>query len=157
MSIAGPIMVAFLMLGALLRYAQKRSLKRSSALDEFGGEDEEGAEAGESSLRRIHPDFMALLEQVALPRMAANPGWDRLDGAYGVPGQPIAQFAHGDGVYAINGESRMEALVAIHSWMLEHPDEDPLMIAPMRKGVGRLTIRPEVGWPNPKDIRVESV
>ncbi|MCR0981718.1 hypothetical protein [Roseomonas populi] len=158
LSAGGPILIGLLLLGGLAQYVMRRNgAQKGAALDEFGGGNQGDAEAGASSLRRIHPNFLALLEAVVMPRIAAHPEWERLDGAYGVPGQQISQFAHGDAVYAINGESRMAALAAVYHWLIEHPGEDALMTGPMRKGVGRLVIRPEVGWPKADDIRLESV
>ncbi|WP_338663811.1 hypothetical protein VQH23_01335 [Pararoseomonas sp. SCSIO 73927] len=141
----------------VLPYLRERSLRGSSTVDEFGMETPEETRRGAPPLQAINPDFATLLERVVAPRMDVHPEWERLDGAYGVPGHEIARFSYGDGIYALNGESRMDALAAIRKWLQENPGEDPLMRGKMRKGVGRLVIRPEVGWPKADAVRIESV
>ncbi|MFH5924525.1 hypothetical protein [Roseomonas xinghualingensis] len=118
----------------------------------FGDEEYEGDESRPSQ----YADFASLLQGFILPLHKAHPGWERLDGAYGVPGRPLAWFDWNGTRYGLNGETQFAPLLQAHEWMSQHPGEDPLIIQKTKGGAGRLTLRPEIGWTDQKALRIET-
>jgi ABC-type transport system substrate-binding protein len=156
-SAIGAVLVGILLLRALLSFAQPGPRRRKSsnvdALDLNMSDEDVGAE---SSQPGQYENFAQLLERFVLPRHAANPGWDRLDGAYGVPGRPLAWFDWNGTRYGINGETHFAPLLLASEWMREHPDKDPLVVQATKGKAGRVTLRPEVGWTDLKAVRIET-
>ncbi|WP_159347682.1 hypothetical protein [Roseomonas harenae] len=121
------------------------------------GFDAETEDGGDADLRPgILPGFRAFLDHVALPRQRAHPDWERLDGAMGVKGKTIAMFDRNGVAYAVNGETSFAALNALDTWMRANPGEDPFVTVPGRGAAGRLAARPEVGWTDRKELRIET-
>ena len=156
--LGGLAIFVFLLVGGLLRRSQKRFTRTTGVdFDAMGldGTSGDTQEAGEDR-PGIYPDFRALLEQVVLPRRQAQPGWGRLDGAEGIPGRKIALFDRGGTVYAVNGECRLDALMAAWNWMEDHPGQDPLVVQPTKSRRGRLMLRPELARDHPKGLLIET-
>ncbi|MBP0446782.1 hypothetical protein J8J14_18560 [Roseomonas sp. SSH11] len=153
----GLVILAFLLLVAVLTLARRRMVSRSGSMDMLGM-DGEGEAAGRDGPihMAVHPDFRSLLDHVVLPRREAHPDWERLDGAWGVPGKPIARFDRNGMAYAVNGETSFAALEALDDWMRAHPGEDPFVVIPGKGPKGRLGARPEIGWTDQKALRIET-
>ena len=156
----GPVglsIIAVLVLGglvSLLASGGKRGKpSTASALDIGFGETEN---TGKITRPAEYPDFPTLLDRFVLPLSEAHPRWERLDGAYDVPGQPIAWFTWNGARYSLGGETQVRALLQARDWMREHPGEDPLVVRRTTRGAGRLTLRPEIGWADEKAIRIET-
>ncbi|WP_043834595.1 hypothetical protein [Muricoccus aerilatus] len=154
---AGIVLVCVLLLGGLIRLVvggpRRRRKAETASLDrEFEEEDSEG----KATLPTDYLDFATLLDRMVLPLAQAHPGWERLDGAYGVPGRPIAWFDWNGTRYALGGETHMRAMLQTWDWMQQHPGVDPLVVQHTRSGAGRLTLRPEIGWKDAKAVRIET-
>jgi hypothetical protein len=156
LSVIGPIILLVLIVAGFLRARMARGRTESVHLDGIGIEGEADAGRGRTPPPNVLPSLRAMVERIVLPRFTNHPDWERLDGAYGVPGRPIAQFEHNGTLYSINGESQIAALIAMCDWMEAHPGEDPLVIQPTKRGAGRLTLRPEIGWADSKAVRIET-
>ncbi|MFC0385025.1 hypothetical protein ACFFIC_05595 [Roseomonas vinacea] len=146
LSLGGLAILAVLLLGAVLRLAVGRTKSAPSLLDGLEAE-AEGTPTGRSARSEILPSFEAVLDRVVRPRHLAHPGWERLDGAQGVPGRTVALFEHQGSVYALNGASRFDALLAAGNWILDHPDESAVVVRSTEGGAGQLMLRPEIGHP----------
>ncbi|WP_426958847.1 hypothetical protein [Muricoccus radiodurans] len=156
----GIVLVGILVIAGLLQFMAARGRRRRGGeqsdplMPDMAGIDD--TEEVAPARPGIYPNFAAVLEGFVLPLAAARPGWDRLDGAYDVPGRALARFDRNGTVYAINGETRFEPLLLAHAWMAEHPGEDALMVQPSKGEAGRLMLRPEVGWTDARSVRIET-
>lgn len=158
LSPVGLIIVGILVLGALagLSLARKAKRRRTDAPGALDLDMDEAEDTGQVPRLAEYPDFPTLLDHFVLPLSQAHPRWQRLDGAYDVPGQPIAWFTWNGTRYSLSGETHIRALIHARDWIREHPGEDPLVVKPTKRGAGRLTLRPEIGWENEKAIRIET-
>ena len=153
----GLLMVGILLFLAIARWSRARSMGGSGNSDPLGLEpDDAGSGGGKPGLKTILPDFQTFLDRVARPRRLAQPDWERLDGAVGVPGRAIASFERNGMVYAVNGETSFAAFEAVADWMLSNPGQDAFVTLPGRKGAGRLGARPEIGWTDQKALKIET-
>ena len=154
---AGLAVLGVLVLGglvSLLASGGKRGKPNAAGALDLGFSEVENT--GKVSRPTEYPDFPSLLERFVMPLSEAHPRWERLDGAYDVPGQPIAWFNWNGARYSLGGETHVRALLQARDWMKEHPGEDPLVVKPTARGAGRLTFRPEIGWADEKVIRIET-
>jgi len=153
----GLIVVALLFLAAVLAFVKRRHLRNGASGDLLGpdGDEASGDRAG-AGLPTVHPDFRSVLDKVILPRHRQHPDWERLDGAYDIRGRTIATFMRGGTAYALNGESRFDALMAVNEWMTDHPGQDPFVVPGGKGPAGRLVARPEVGIADPRALRIET-
>ncbi|WP_424135263.1 hypothetical protein [Roseomonas chloroacetimidivorans] len=103
-----------------------------------------------------YSDFASLLQHYVLPLARAHPGWERVDGAYDVPGRTMAWFTWNGTRYALNGETQFAPLLKAQEWMQTHPGEDPLLVRPGPGPTGRLALRSEIGWKDAKAVRIET-
>jgi len=152
----GLLLLALIILIAVLRLVRSRSMKGGGIGDPLDPHDEDTSGSRGASRPTIHSDFRSVLDRLLLPRRAAHPDWERLDGAYDVKGRVIASFTHNGTVYSINGESTFDAIERVDAWMQEHPGEDPFIVPKGQGARGRLVLRPEIGVEDPKSLRIET-
>jgi hypothetical protein len=141
----------------LMKYVRRRNRSDTSSGDILEGDEELGAAPKAGNASAIYPSFEVVLQRIVLPLHQNNPDWERLDGTYGVPGRPVARFDWNGTVYALDSESKIPALLAASDWAAANPGEEPLVVLPTKKGAGRLTLRPEIGWPSTGDVRIHTV
>jgi hypothetical protein len=153
----GIVVAVILVLAALMRFSVTSSRRRQSDSDNSldGGMTDREFEADPSTPSE-YADFAALMDRFVLPLAKAHPGWERLDGAYGIPGRPVAWFLWNGTRYSLNGETHFASLLKAHTWIKENPSIDPLVVQKTTRGAGRLTLRPEIGLENLKAIRIET-
>lgn len=154
---AGLAILGIMVLGGIIALVvsgpRRRGRGGAASLDlEFDG----GEAEAEGTRPKEYPDFGTLLERMVLPLAAAHPGWERLDGAQDVPGQPIAWFDWSGVRYSLGGETHVRALLRARDWMREHPAAEPLVVQHTKGGAGRLALNPEIGWTDGKAVRIET-
>lgn len=152
----GLVIIGMLVLAAVLTLARRRMGGSGGSIDPMGIDGDGDAGRDRDGRPNVLPDFRTFLDCVAFPRREAHPYWERLDGAMGVPGKPIAWFERNGVVYGVNGETTFAALDAIDDWMRANPGEDPFEVVTGKGAKGRLAARPEVGWTDRKALRVET-
>jgi hypothetical protein len=153
----GLIVMALLIVACLLIFTRARSGPRRTRGDNVIDMDLPDQEhEADQSQPSDYPDFTSLLERFVLPLHKAHPGWERLDGAYGVPGRPVAWFYWDGTRYGLNGETHFAPLLKAREWLTNHPSEDALIIQKTTRGAGRLTFRPEIGLQDPMSVRIET-
>ncbi|WP_043835221.1 hypothetical protein [Muricoccus aerilatus] len=159
MSPMGLVIFGILLLGVVVGMAlrgpkaRRRGGGATAAFDPDFEEEEHGSKASRPG---EYPDFASLLEHFIQPLAQAHPGWERLDGARGVPGQPVAWFQWNGIRYSLGGETSLAAMLRARDWMRENPGAEPLVIKPTKRGAGRLALNPEIGWAHDKEVRIET-
>ena len=157
---AGLIICAFFALIAVMLVARSRLSGRrsrpSSGGSSFDLEMGDEGEATQGPATGEYEDFGQLLERFVLPLHASHPDWERLDGAYGVPGRLLAWFNWDGTRYGVRGDTRFEPLLMASNWLREHPGEDALVVRPSKGGAGRLQLRPEIGWKDAEAVTIET-
>lgn len=157
-SLVGPmglVILAVFVLAALLlggaRYMGARGRRGGGSSDPDGLDDVgdgDGPDAGPPE----YEDFGTALRSYVLPIREAHPGWERLDGAVGIPGRAAFRFRR-DGIrFEVNGETVFAPLLAAQAWMEARPGEDPLEVHSTGR-VGRLRLRRDI-WRDPRDVRI---
>jgi hypothetical protein len=158
--ILGPIGIVvgvILVLVALMRFSVKGSRRRQSESDNSLDEGITDREyEADPSTPSEYADFGTLIGRFVLPLSKAHPDWERLDGAYGIPGRPVAWFLWNGTRYSLSGETHFAPLLRAHAWIKENPSVDPLVVQKTARGAGRLTLRPEIGLEDIKAIRIET-
>ena len=156
----GLVMIAMVFALAVFTYvvARSRGQVRSRRSPGGGLDLEFDGDAGDPGdpVTTAFRDIRDLLDRFILPRHAAHPDWERIDGAYGVPGRLVASFERNGMRYGVRGDTHFAPLILMSEWLSEHPDEDPLIVQPSSGGAGRLQLRPEIGWKDNKAVHIES-
>jgi hypothetical protein len=160
LGVAGLIFLAMMLIRVIMVWLQKRAFfrtKGSSASDGiFDSDTNDEFTDGDATSKSHYSDFASLLQHYILPLAQAHPGWERVDGAYGIPGRTMAWFNWNGTRYALNGETQFAPLLQAEEWMQAHPGEDPLVVRPGSGPRGRLALRSEIGWKDAKAVRIET-
>jgi hypothetical protein len=152
------VVISFLVAGFMYLVGKSRGQGRSRRPSSGGLDLEFDTDAGDEQnpTATNFKNFGDFLNRFVLPRHAEHPEWERLDGAYEVPGRMVASFERNGTRYGVWGDTQFAPLILASEWLHEHPDEDPLLIQSSSGGAGRLQLRPEIGWKDKKAVHIES-
>lgn len=75
-----------------------------------------------------HKSFSAFMEQVVLPKLAADPAQTRLDGqTSGGNREPAGFFWHQNKLWRVHADSHFEPLIVAYGALTAEPAEDPFV------------------------------